>query len=319
LLGGWLLEVSSWRSIFFIVAPFAIIAGLLGTRVLPTTAQTRSIGAIDYPGAALATLGFSGVITFFIVGPAQGFDAAWLLGVGVAGAALLVLFVLREAHTEHPLLPLDLFHSRTFTGANITTLFVYAALSGLFFLLMLQLQNALGWSPLRAGASLLPINLLLLVLSPIAGQLADRGGARWLMSGGAFVAGVGMLLFTRVQPGSTLVGHLVPALAVFGLGLAALVAPLTATVLAAAPAERKGIASAFNNAVARLAGLIATAALPLAAGMGALSALEGTALVEGFAQAMRICAALCFLGAVVAFFTVGQDAAKQVPSRRAAG
>jgi EmrB/QacA subfamily drug resistance transporter len=303
LLGGGLLEVTSWRAIFLVVAPFALLAAWLAHRAVPPAPAGRT-GSVDYLGATLATLGLGGVITMLISGPTAGFGRPWVLVVGAAGVAALVGFVLHERSTRAPLLPLTMFRSRAFTGANLTTLLVYAALSGLFFLLMLQLQNALGFTPLSAGASLLPINFLLLVLSPIAGGVATRIGARWPMAIGAAISGVGMLLFTRVQPGASYVAAILPALIVFGLGLGILVAPLTAAVLQAAPQELKGVASAFNNAVARLAGLIAVALLPLAAGMTGMDAIGGTVLVRGFVRAMYVTAGLCFGGAAVALLTM---------------
>lgn len=303
LLGGVLLEVASWRTIFVIVAPFALLAAGFAHRALPRlpAGLTRSV---DYPGAMLATLGLAGVITMLISGPAAGFGSAWVIAVGGAGIALLIGFLLHERRARAPLLPLTMFRSRAFTGANLTTLLVYAALSGLFFLLMLQLQNGLGFSPLLAGASLLPINVLMLVLSPIAGAIATRIGARWPMTIGAAVAGAGMLLFTRVHPGASYLYAILPALLVFGVGLGILVAPLTAAVLEAAPEELKGVASAFNNAVARLAGLMAVALLPLAAGMAGAATVGGTVLLRGFVRAMYVTAGLCFGGAVVALLTM---------------
>ena len=303
LLGGALLEVASWRVIFVIVAPFALLSAWLARRTLPqpTAADSRPV---DYPGAALATLGLAGLITLLISGPNAGFTTPLVLAVGAGGGALLCAFVWHERRTPTPLLPVSMFHSRAFTGANLTTLLVYGALSALFFLLMLQLQNGLGISPLRAGAALLPINFLLLVLSPFAGAWATRSGARLPMTMGASIAGGGMLLFTRVQPGAGYAGAILPAVIVFGIGLGLLVAPLTAAVLHAAPRELKGVASAFNNAVARLAGLLAIALIPLAAGMAGDGAIAGPMLARGFVRAMLISAGLCFCGAAVAFLTM---------------
>ncbi|MGQ0562763.1 MAG: MFS transporter [Gemmatimonadota bacterium] len=303
LLGGGLLEVTSWRAIFAVVAPLALLAGWLAWRVLPTVGSGRA-RSVDYIGAALATLGLGGVITMFISGPVLGFATPWILAAGLGGVLTLIAFVVYERRARAPLLPLHIFRSRTFTGANLATLFIYAALSGLFFLLMLQLQNVLGFSPLWAGAALLPINVLLLVLSPIAGGIATRIGARWPMTIGAAVAGVGMLLFARVQPGGSYLGTILPALLVFGSGLGMLVAPLTAAVLAAAPRDLKGVASAFNNAVARLAGLMAVALLPLAAGMGGVENLGGAILAQGYARATYIAAGLCFAGSLVALVMI---------------
>jgi EmrB/QacA subfamily drug resistance transporter len=313
LLGGALLEVTSWRAIFGVVGPFALLAAWLAQRSVPPV-TLRSKSSVDYLGALLATTGLGGIITMLISGPVAGFSTPWVVAVGASGVGLLTAFLVHESRSRAPLLPLTLFRVRAFAGANLATFFVYAALGGLFFLLMLQLQNALGFSPLRAGASLLPINFLLLVLSPVAGALATRIGPRWPMTAGSIIAGFGMLLFARVQPEASYAGTILPALIVFGIGLGALVAPLTAAVLEAAPEESKGIASAFNNAVARLAGLIAIALLPLAAGMVGSETLRGEVLVRGFARAMYVSAGLCFAGAVVAFLTMP---ARTIATRKA--
>jgi MFS family permease len=170
---------------------------------------------------------------------------------------------------------------------------------------VLQLQGNLGDSAVESGAAFLPSNLMMLVLSPVAGRFAHRHGARGPMTAGALVAGAGMVLFTRVAPGASYVGVVLPAVVVFSLGLSALVAPLTAAVLAAAPERDAGVASGVNNAAARLAGLISAAALPAAAGMGGLEKLSGLRLTQGFARAMWICAGLAIVAAVVTWFTVG--------------
>jgi predicted MFS family arabinose efflux permease len=249
-------------------------------------------------------LGLAGVVTGLIVGPSAGFDRPVVIGSLSAGVVLLAAFVLVEGRTSQPLLPLDVFRSRQFTGTNLTTLLVYGALSGLFFLLMLELQNALHYGPLAAGASLLPINALMLMFSSRTGRLAERIGARLPMATGAAVAAAGMLLFSRVRPGSSYVGAVLPAAIVFGLGLSMLVAPLTGAALSAVDARRKGLASGVNNAVARLAGLLATAAIPLAAGLGGLEEVGGDAFTRGFVRAMWISSALCGLGGLVAWLTV---------------
>jgi MFS family permease len=166
------------------------------------------------------------------------------------------------------------------------------------------LQTTMGYSALRAGASLLPVNALLLVLSPIAGRAAERVGPRPLMVGGSLLAAFGMLLFTRVQPGANYATSVLPAAVVFGAGLGCFVAPLTSVALGALGEERAGLASGVNNAVARLAGLLAVAGLPLAAGLGGVHQLAGAAVSSGFTRAMIICAALCAAGSAIAAVTI---------------
>lgn len=315
LFGGWLVDVASWRWVFAIVVVFSLIGAWIATRHIRGTdapASPSGSGAdrrIDYVGAALVTLGLAGVVGALITGPDLGFSHPGVLAAGVGGIALLGAFVGWERRVPCSLLPLSIFRSRQFTGANVTTLLVYAALSALFFLLMPQLQANLGYSALAAGAALLPVNVLMLVLSPTAGRISARIGPRVPMAGGALVAAAAMLLFSRVRPGATYTGTVLPAAVVFGLGLAILVAPLTAAVLGAVDEREAGVASGINNAAARLAGLLATAALPVAAGLGGGQRLDGPAFDAGYARAMWISAGLCALGAVVALLTVRRGAA----------
>ncbi len=301
LAGGSLVDAASWRFVFFLIVPFAAAAAWIAFRHEPHEARRkRESSSIDYTGALLVTLGLSGLVAALIMGPDAGFTSSIVLALAVGGAAALIAFVFVESRASNPLLPLDVFKSREFIGANLNTLFVYAALNGLFFLLMLQLQNGLGYSALRAGASLLPINVLLLVLSPRAGRLSERIGAKIPMAVGSLLAAIGMLLFVRVKPGSTYLGAVIPALIVFGIGLGLLVAPLTAVALRSLGERRAGIASGVNNATARLAGLLAAAAIPVAAGIGGATQPRGAVLQSGFVKSTIISAVLCAIGAVVA-------------------
>jgi EmrB/QacA subfamily drug resistance transporter len=306
LVGGWLIDVSSWRWVFVCVAPFAVTAVVAVGIKGHATERRETHKRVDYFGAALVTLGLAGVTGALIVGPDAGFTSGGVIGAGIAGVVLLATFILVERRTTGAMLPLDVFRVREFTGVNATTLVVYAALNALFFLLMLQQQTALGYSPLTAGASLLPINALLLLLSPAAGRFAERHGPRMPMVVGALVAAVGMVLFARVQPGTRYWTSVLPAAIVFGLGLGTLVAPLTALALRALGSDKAGLASGVNNAVARLAGLLAVAIVPLAAGLSGAGAHEvnGANIASGFERAMFICAGLCAVGSGVAALTI---------------
>ncbi|MGH7720601.1 MAG: DHA2 family efflux MFS transporter permease subunit, partial [Gemmatimonadaceae bacterium] len=309
LLGGWLVDAASWRWVFASIVPLALGAAWIAVRRIPDArqAQQRS-GSIDYRGAVLATLGLAGVVWALVAGPEDGFTRPHVVAAGAGGAVLIVAFFIAERRAAAPLLPLEMFRSRQFSGANATTLLVYAALGGLFFFLMLEMQNVLRYSALAAGAALLPLNGLMLALSPFFGRLSHRIGPRLPMTIGALVTAGGMLLLSRVQPGVGYADVVLPGIIVFGLGLSAFVAPLTATVLAAVSDERTGVASAVNNAAARLAGLLAIAVLPLLAGLGGLDALEGPAFAAGYRRAMWISAALCVAGAAVAFLTIRRAA-----------
>jgi EmrB/QacA subfamily drug resistance transporter len=305
LVGGWLVETASWRWVFAIVIPLALSAAWIAARHTGGHRTSHSSGKrIDYAGAILVSLGLAGVLVALVEGPRGGFGRATIIGAFSIGVVLLAIFAVVETRSKNPLLPLEVFRNREFTGVNLTTLFMYASLSGLFFLLMLQLQNTLHWSSTTAGMTLLPINVLMLVLSPRAGRLAERIGPRLPMVIGALTAAVGAALFYRVRPGASYVTAILPATIVFGLGLSAFVAPLTGAALRAAGRQHAALASGVNNAVARLAGLLATAAIPLAAGLGGMSEVSGPAFSGGFARAMLICAALCALGAVVTRFMV---------------
>jgi EmrB/QacA subfamily drug resistance transporter len=320
LLGGWIVDVASWRWVFAGVVVLALAAaGIIarhetasedppaGTHARDAIAS-RVAGHVDYAGAILVTLGLGGTIGALIDGPHRGFGNPGVLAAGLGGVILLGAFVVVEDRVARrgaqPLLPLAVFRSRQFTGANVITVLVYAALNALLFLLMPQLQANLGYSALAAGAALLPANIVLLVLSPAAGRLSARIGPRLPMAGGALVIAMGMVLFARVEPGATYLATVFPAAVVFGLGLAAFVAPLTTAVLGALDQRDAGIASGVNNAVARLAGLVATAAVPLAAGLGGLARLTGPAFTAGYERAAWIGAGLCAAGAAITVLTI---------------
>ncbi|MGE5098741.1 MAG: MFS transporter [Deltaproteobacteria bacterium] len=305
LVGGWLVG-ASWRFVFVCVAPFAIAAVVavnVGAKACDDPG--RPSARVDYLGASAVTLGLAGLVGALIAGPDAGFGHPWVLAIGVGGVTLLAAFIFVERRVRHPLLPLDVFRSRQFSGVNGTTLVVYAAINAVFLFLMLQLQSVMHYSPIAAGASLLPINGLMLAFSPLAGRVAERRGPRRPMVIGCLVAGVGSLLFMRVRPGASYVTTVLPAATAFGLGLACFVAPLTSVALGALDEDLAGLASGVNNAVARLAGLLATAVIPLAIGLGGARELRADQLAAAFSRTTVICATLCLAGAAVAAFTIG--------------
>jgi MFS family permease len=201
------------------------------------------------------------------------------------------------------MLPLRIFRSRQFSGTNLTTLAVYAGLGGAIFLVVLRLQISLGYSALESGAGFVPFTIIMLFLSPAAGQLGQKVGARLPMTVGPIVAAGGILLLSRVAPGDTYVSGVLPGIVVFGLGMALTVAPLTAAVLASVGDEFTGVASGVNNAVARLAGLLAVAALPALAGISTGESMKA-GLDDGFARALRIAAIVTAAGGVIAALVV---------------
>ena len=272
----------------------------------------RASGGIDIAGAVTATLGLGSLTWALTRAGDAGLSAGVLAGVTV-GAALLVVFVILQGRVPHPLVPLGLFANRQFSAANAVTFGLYAALAGGMFLLVVQLQTSAGFSPLAAGTALLPVTALMLVLSPRSGQLAQRIGPRIPMTVGPIVTAAGLLLMTRIGPGASYLTDVLPAVVVFGLGLATFVAPLTATVLAAAPTENASTASGINNAVARIGGLIAVAALPLVAGLSGQDYLDPVLLTAGFETVMVVAAVLAAGSGVLAFFTISADVCRGRP------
>jgi len=315
--GGYLATAMSWRWIFFINLPFAALAAWAAMQHLPESRQETAAGRLDYVGAVLAALGLGGVIFALTVGP-DGWKTPIVLVTGVAGIITLVSFVLVERSSRHPLLPLAIFRSHQFTAANAITFVIYGALGGALFLLPLQLQRVVGLSALESGSALIPMTILMLLLSPLAGRISQRTGPRVPMTVGPFVAAVGLALLVRVGPAGGYWLTILPAVVVFGLGLSITVAPLTATVLAAAGPEHAGIASAINNDVARAAGLIAVATLPLVAGITGRAALDPHILSAGFRMAMWIAAALVAAGGLLSFLTIRDISAAADESARSA-
>jgi len=309
-IGGWLVDAASWRWVFFLNVPLAAAVLWIAARHLPESRSPAAPRRPDILGTAAVTVGLAGVIYALIEAPSRG----WTLGTvaaAVIGTAALVAFPLIERRVRSPLLPPQLFRSRQFTGANLTTLAVYTAVGGALFLLALQLQESLHYSALAAGLATMPTTVIMLIGSPWAGAFAQRTGPRLPMTVGPLIAAVGVALMARIVPGASYVGAVLPAVVVFGVGLAITVAPLTAAVLSAVSDAYAGIASGVNNAIARVAGLIAVAVLPLAAG---IRAGPGQPLGPGFSLAMLITAAMCVIGGITAWLTIrtGADVAPQV-------
>jgi EmrB/QacA subfamily drug resistance transporter len=290
-LGGWLIDSVSWRLAFFVNVPFAV-AVVVAARHVPETSSGEE-EHLDLRGAAAASLGLA-FLTYGLIEE--------VAVVGVVGGVLLAGFLVLEWRSRAPMLPLTVFRNAQFSGANATTLAVYAALGGAFFLLVIELQVALHYSALAAGSALLPVTLLMLVLSARAGALAQRIGPRLPMTVGPLVVAGGLLLWTRVDAGGSYVGTVLPGAIVFGLGLSLTVAPLTATIMAAADDQHLGVASGVNNAIARLAGLLAVALLPAVVGLDTSGAAH--ALDTGVDSAMVVAAGLAVVGGLLSLATV---------------
>ncbi len=296
-LGGWLVDVSTWRVIFLINLPIAAVTLLLLMRLGGMHQARREDLRVDVTGAILGTAGLGLLVAGFIEQPRLGWGDPLIIGAFVGGLACLGAFVAYELRTPMPMLPLRLFRLRNFSVTNIETLSVYGGLSGLSTFLTLYLIEFAGYSALHAGLSLLPITLVMFFLSPRMGRLSMRHGPRLFMSLGPIVAGVAVLAYTRLPQHVDYWVDILPALLVFSLGLSLTVAPLTTTVLADAGPGDAGVASGVNNAVARIAGLLAIAILGiLAAGGGDHLTVHGFHATMGAVAGLLVCGGL--IGAI---------------------
>jgi EmrB/QacA subfamily drug resistance transporter len=306
LLGGYLVQAVSWRAIFLINLPLGVFVMAMASRHVPEVRDPSASGRLDFGGVALAGLGLAGTTYALIEAPGQGASVRVLLA-GIGGVLALVAFLLAESRSPHPMMPLGMFSSRQFSGANLVTFVVYAALGGFFFLFVSFLQISMGYSPIAAGAASLPVTALMLVFSAPSGALAQRIGARIPLTVGPLVIALGLLMLTRIEPGDSYLSGVLPAVIVFGLGLTLVVAPVTSTVLAAADARHAGVASGINNAVSRVGGLLAVAVLPVIAGLTGDSFYDPAKMNDGFHMAMVACAVLAAAGGVLAWLTISSE------------
>jgi EmrB/QacA subfamily drug resistance transporter len=306
LLGGYLIGAIAWRAIFVINLPIGIFVAWAATRHVPESRDPMASGRLDLIGATLAALGLAGTTYALIEAPDKGASAVVLIA-AIGGVLALVAFFVGERRSANPMLPLEIFRSRQFSAANGVTFVVYAALGGFFFLLVSFLQISLGYTPIEAGAASLPVTLLMLAFSARSGALAQRIGARLPLTVGPLVIALGLLWMTQIEPGDSYVSAVLPPVIVFGLGLTLVVAPVTATVLAAADARHSGVASGVNNAVARVASLLAVAVLPVVAGLTGDSFYDPAKMTDGFHVGMVVCAVLAALGGILAWFTISAE------------
>ena len=262
LIGGYLISVASWRWVFFINVPIVVVVLVLTARHVPESRDPTTTGALDTTGAALGIVWLAAITYALIEGPSLGWSSPVILTMlGIAGAGL-VAFLVVEQHKRSPMLPLSLFRVRQFSATNAVTFVVYAALGGALFLLPIELQVVSGYSPLESGLALLPVTVIMLLFSARSGRLATRLGPRLQMGLGPIVVGVGLALLVRSTDGANYILYVLPAVLIFGAGLAITVAPLTSTAMSSVAVEHAGLASAVNNDVARTGGLIAVAVLP---------------------------------------------------------
>lgn len=301
--GGGLVQYASWRWIFLINLPIAVLTVLVAQRSVPETRDPHAPKEFDTSGAVFVALALGG-LTYALIEWGSPL-APWAL---VLTALATVAYVVDERRSDHPMLPLGIFRDRTFSAANAMTLLVYAALGAVLFFLVLQLQTVSGYGALAAGLATLPITVCMVLLAGKGGELGTRIGPRIPMTVGPLVMAAGVLLLSRIGADVTYWTDVLPGMTIFGLGLALMVAPLTATVLAAAPDEHAGIASGVNNAVARAGSLLAVAALPVVVGLMGDDYDDPSVFDAAYGQATVICAVLLALGGIVSWVTIRNPA-----------
>jgi len=295
LLGGWLVDVASWRWAFYVNVPIAVVVAVLLVRYVPESRDEGPPRRFDLAGGLLAAAGLGGV-TYALTEVSGG---GWPVAASaLAGLVALGAFIRVERRRRAPMLPLELFSSREFSAANLASFCVYGAVAGLFFLLPIQLQVTVGYSPLGAGLALLPATVLVLLLSARAAALPPRVGTRSLLLVGSLVCVAALLFALRVAPGAWYLTDVLPTVALIGIGISMITPAISTAVLGAVPDGRAGIASAVNNGVARTAGLVAVAALPMLSGLPQDATEDPAALNRGFVISILVCAGL-FLGAAV--------------------
>lgn len=305
-LGGALVDVVSWRLVFLVNVPVAVVVLVVARRHVPESRTEGHPGRFDVPGSALGVLALGGITYALIAGGERPGRAAVLVA-GTVGVLAGVAFVVHERRTAAPLLPPRLFAERQFTGANLATFAVYGGLGGVQLFLVLQLQTALGYDATAAGAAMLPPIVVITLLSPRAGALAGRIGPRLPMTVGPLIAASGAAWLATVDGAQPYPVDVLPGSLLLGLGMATTVAPLTATVLAAAPDALVGAASGVNNAVARAAQLLAVAALPVAVGLTGTDYADAVTFTTAYRSAVLGCAGLFALGGLLAWATVRND------------
>ncbi|KNX39154.1 MFS transporter [Luteipulveratus halotolerans] len=315
--GGWLVGID-WRLAFWINLPLAAIILVL-LRWAPESRDEHASHHTDVPAVLLAPIGLAGITWALTAWPETGASATTLASLAV-GVLACVAFVVAERSERDPMVPLSMFANRTFSVINLVTLLVYAALSGSMFFLAVYLQVSAGWTPLAAGAATVPMSIVMLFLASRFGGVATRYGARTPMLAGSLVIVVALSLLALAPDDPSFVRHILPGVTLMGFGLSMLVAPLTGTVLAAAPQSRSGLASGINNAVSRTAGLLAIAVLPLVVGLSGREYEQGPAVADAYRGAMWSCAALVLAGAVLAALGLQQrcDQASVVAPEREA-
>jgi EmrB/QacA subfamily drug resistance transporter len=307
LLGGLIVDNLNWNWIFFVNVPVGILGIVVSLLVINESRDMSAEQSIDFPGLITSGLGLLALCYALIEGNNHGWGSAEIVGLFVAAAVLLGLFVLLEMRQRLPMLDLSLFHNSTFAGANIVAMLVSLGMFGVFFFVSLYVQNILGYSPTKAGASFLPMTLLIIIIAPIAGALSDRIGSRWLMGGGMFLLGIGGLLWQRIGLHSSY-WVLLPPMLVGGVGMAMTMSPMTAAAMQSVPTDKAGVGSGVLNSfrqvggslgIALMGAILASFVVP-----GATGPEAAQNFVDGLHAALITSACIAFAGAIVAVLMV---------------
>ena len=318
LVGGLITEHLTWSWIFFVNVPVGIL-GIAASFVFIDESKDETHERLDLPGLATSALGLFSLTYALIEANNYGWGSARILGAFALAAVSFVAFVLLERHQRAPMLPLEFFRNRTYTGANTVILLVALSMFGVFFFVSLYMQNILGYSAVQAGAAFLPMTVLIILIAPIAGRMTDRVGSRWFMTGGMVLIAVQLLYFSRLGPSASY-WELLPAMVIGGIGMASTMTPSTAAATRSVPVEKAGVGSAVLNAFRQVGGTMGVAM------MGAIVAHEAggqrtvDAFMSGFQAALTVACVIAAAGAVVAFVLVRphEEARRPQPSEEPA-
>jgi EmrB/QacA subfamily drug resistance transporter len=317
LIGGLITEHINWNWIFYINVPVGIVGLIVARLIIPESKDTSHEQRLDVPGLLTSGIALFALVYALTEANSRGWTSPLILGLFALAAAMGTAFVLLELHQRLPMFDVTLFRNRTFAGANTVALMVSLAMFGVFFFISLFMQNVLGYSAVRAGASFLPMTCLIIVVAPLAGRASDRLGSRWLMTGGMTLVGLSLLVFAQLQPDSSYYA-LLPGMILGGVGMASTMSPMTAAALSAVPVDKAGVGSGMLNTFRQVGGALGIAVMGAILASDSKSALAGgatkvEAFMTGLHHALYVAAVIAFSAALTAFLTIRSHARSHAP------